>query len=118
MNRIKRNTIFIEVVAKTNSSAFKAGEKVGNYRDDNMWIAKDRNGKKWRNLTSNLRNSDYYDFVNQYSLEDIVYYLMDRNADYQTVLWESLVSAVKTAFNETIINNIDDLYNYIVSNLI
>lgn len=45
-NSIKRTTVFIEVVALTNSTAFKAGEAVGNYKDDlNRWVATDENVK-------------------------------------------------------------------------
>lgn len=41
-NKIKRTTVFIEVVALTNSTAFKVGETVGNYKDDlNRWVATD-----------------------------------------------------------------------------
>lgn len=72
-NTIKRNTIFIECMALTNSQAFGAGECVGNYRKDDMWIVKDSNGKKWRNLTANLRNENYYKFINQYSMSDIIF---------------------------------------------
>ena len=117
-NTIKRNSIFIECVALTDSTAFKAGEHIGNYKTEDGWISKDSNGKKWRNLTGNLRNENYYKFINQYSMEDIVYYLMDRNSDYQTVLWDMLVEAIETTFKETTIHCIDDIYNYISNNLI
>ena len=40
-NTIKRNTIFIECMALANSQAFGTGECIGNYRKDDMWIAKD-----------------------------------------------------------------------------
>ena len=83
-----------------------------------MWIAKDSNGKKWRNLTANLRNENFYKFINQYSMSDIIYYLMDRNADYQTVMTDMLVEAIETTFEETRVCCIDDIYNYISENLI
>lgn len=82
-NKIKRTTVFIEVVALTNSTAFKVGE-----------------------------------FVNQYSMSDIIYYLMDRNIDYQTVMWEMLVEAVEITFKEARVTCIDDIYKYIVQHLI
>ena len=117
-NTIKRNTIFIECMALTDSEAFGAGECVGNYRKYDMWIAKDSNGKKWRNLTANLRNENFYKFINQYSMSDIIYYLMDKNADYQTVMTDMLIEAIETTFEETRVCCIDDIYNYISENLI
>lgn len=117
-NTIKRNSIFIECVTLTSSQAFGEGECIGNYKKDNMWIAKDSNGKKWRNLIKNLRNDSYYKFINQYSMSDIIYYLMDRNADYQTVMTEMLVDAIETAFEETRVCCIEDIYNYISEYLI
>lgn len=118
-NTIKRTTVFIEAMAMTDSSAFGAGEAVGNYKDEfGRWIAKDSNGKKWHNLPSNLRNENFYRFENQYSMSDIIYYLMDKNEDYQTVMWGILVEAVNTAFKEATINCIDDIYRYVSENLI
>lgn len=117
-NTIKRNTVFIECMALTNSSAFAAGEVIGNYKHDNMWIVNDSNGKKWRNSTNNLRNENYFKFINQYTMMDIVYYLMNRNADYQTVLTEMLVDAIERAFDEAWICCIEDVYKYISKNLI
>lgn len=118
-NRIKRTTVFIEAVALVNSEAFKSGEKVGNYKDEfNRWIVTDGNGKRWRSLPGNLRNENFYKFINQYSMSDIVYYLMDRNEDYQTVLWESLVGAIETTFREERVNCLEDIYRYVVEHLI
>lgn len=117
-NTIKRDSIFIECVALTDSNAFGAGECIGNYRKDGMWIAKDSNGKKWRNLSKNLRNEHFYQFINQYSMNDIIYYLMEKNTDYQTVMWEMLVEAIETTFEEAIIYCIEDVYKYISENLI
>lgn len=48
-NRIKKDSIFIIAETLTDSSAFKAGETIGNYKDDNRWITKDSTGKKWQN---------------------------------------------------------------------
>lgn len=118
-NSIKRTTVFIEVVALTNSTAFKAGEAVGNYKDDlNRWVATDENGKRWQNLAKNLRNENFYKFVNQYSMEDIIYYLMNRNVNYQTVMREMIVEAVETTFKEARVTCIDDICEYIVHHLI
>lgn len=117
-NTIKRNTVFIECMALMNSSAFGAGEVLGNYKQDDMWITKDSNGKKWRNLTSNLRNENYYKFINQYSMMDIVCYLMNRNVNYQTVLTEMLVDAIETTFDETRVCCVEDIYEYISKHLI
>lgn len=117
-NRIKRNTVFIEVMTLTDSNAFGAGEAVGNMKIDGVWIAKDSNGKRYRNLVGNLRNENYFQFINQYSMSDIICYLMDKNVDYQTVMTEMLVDAVYTAFEETIVVCLEDLYDYITTYLI
>ena len=118
-NRIKRASIFIEMTACTNSVAFKSGESVGVYKDElGHWITMDASGKNWRNLPKDLRNESYYEFVNQYSMPDIIYYLMDRNADYQTVMVEALKNAVETTFKEARVTCVDDIYKYIMQHLI
>lgn len=117
-NTIKRNTIFIEAIALTNSEAFKTNEIIANFKIDGMWLSKDSNGKKWRNLTGNLRNEHYYCFVNQYSLNDIIFYFIGKNEDYATVASGFFQEAIETAFNESVITCIDDLYKYISCNLI
>lgn len=43
---------------------------------------------------------------------------MDRNTDYQTVMWEMLVEAVETTFKEARVTCIDDIYEYVVQHLI
>lgn len=54
-NKIKRTTVFIEVVALTNSTAFKVGETVGNYKDDlNRWVATDEAMAKLDQLKERL----------------------------------------------------------------
>ena len=117
-NRIKKNSIFVVAETLTDSSAFSKGEIIGNYKDDNRWIAKDSNGKKWNNLLCHLRNENYFKIINQYSMSDIVYYLQSRNEDFLTVVWEMLVDAVKTTFKETRVTCIDDIYRYVSANLI
>ena len=118
-NRIKRDSVFIEAMALTDSSACYTDELIGNYKDDfNRWIFVDSKGKKWHNLTSNLRNDNYFEIVNQYSMEDIIDYLFRRNLSYQTVMTGMLVDAVKTTFKETRVVCIDDIYRYMVKNLI
>ncbi len=117
-NAIKRNSIFVVAETLTDSSAFNKGEIIGNYKDDDRWIVKDCNGKKWQNLLTHLRNDKFYKIINQYSMEDIVYYLQSKNEDYYTVMWEMLVDAIKTTFKETRVTCIDDIYNYISENLI
>lgn len=117
-NTIKRNTVFIECMALTNSNAFGEGELFGNFRQDGKWIAKDSNGKKWHNLTANLRDEKFYKFINQYSMNDIILYLMERNADYQTVYNGLLIEAIETTFEEAVVCCIEDIYKYISENLI
>lgn len=118
-NRIKRNTIFIECEALTNSSAFGVGELVGNYKTEHGWIATDSNGKRWLNFAQSIRNENFYKVHNQYSMQDIVWYLRERNEDYYTVVWEMLEDAVTTALEEAKhICCISDIYEYIAEHLI
>jgi len=117
-NIIKKNSIFIIAETLTDSSAFNKGEIIGNYKDDNRWIAKDLNGKKWNILLYNLRNDSFFKIINQYSIEDIVYYLQSKNENYCTVMWEMLVDAIKITFEETRVTCIDDIYRYVSGNLI
>lgn len=117
-NRIKKDTVFIVAETLTDTNAFKSGEISGNYKDDNGWIVTDSQGKKWQNLISNLRNENFYKIINQYSMPDIIFYLQSKNEDYLTVMWETLVDAVKTAFKETRITFIDDIYKYVSVHLI
>lgn len=118
-NRIKKDTIFIVAETLTDSSAFKAGETIGNYKEcDNRWIVTDSKGKKWQNLITHLRNENFFKIINQYSMSDIIYYMQSKNENYYTVIWEMLVDAVKTTFRETRITCIDDIYKYVSENLI
>lgn len=117
-NRIKKDSIFIVAETLTDSNAFKAGEIIGNYKDDHRWITKDSTGKKWQNLISNLRNENYFKIIGQYSMSDILYYLQSKNENYYTVMWEDLEDAVKITFDETRVTCIDNIYNYVVANLI
>ena len=118
-NIIKRDSIFIEAKALTESNACISGELIGNYKDDSgRWIFVDSNGKRWQNLTSHLRNENYFEIINQYSMGDIIDYLFRRNLSYQTVMTEMLIDAIQTTFKETRIVCIDDIYRYMVKNLI
>lgn len=118
-NRIRKDSIFIEVETLTDSSAFKVGDTTGNYKDDNnRWITTDSQGKRWQNLINHLRNENLFKIINQYSMSDIIYYLQSKNANYYTVMWEMLVEAVKTTFRETRVTCIDDIYKYVSENLI
>lgn len=112
-NRIKNNSIFIVAETLVDNSAQKAGEIVGYYKDDNRWITEDTSGKKFQNLISNLRNGNYYKVLKQYSVADIVEYLRSRNENYYTVCYEFIVNAIHTAFKETRISSIDDIYGYV-----
>ena len=118
-NRIKRDSIFIEAKALTDSSACITGELIGNYKDDSgRWIFVDSKGIRWENTISCLRNDDYFEIVNQYSMSDIIDYLLIKNKDCQTVMTEMLVDAIRTTFEETRVVYIEDIYRYIVKNLI
>lgn len=117
-NRIKKDSIFIVADTLTDSSAFKAGETIGNYKDDNDWITTDADEKRWKNPICHLRNENFFKIINQYSMSDIIYYLQSKNENYYTVIWEMLVNAVKTTFQETRITCIDDIYKYVSENLI
>ena len=118
-NRIKRDSIFIEAKALTDSSVCITGELIGNYKDDSgRWIFVDSKGRRWQNLTSHLRNENYFEIINQYSMGDIIDYLFRRNLSYQTVMTEILVDAIRTTFEETRVVCIEDIYRYIVKNII
>lgn len=118
-NIIKRDSIFIEAKALTDSNACITGELIGNYKDDSgRWIFVDPNGKRWQNLTSHLRNENYFEIINQYSMGDIIDYLFRRSLNYQTVMPEMLIDAVRTTFRETRVVCIEDIYRYMVKNLI
>lgn len=113
-NRIKKDSIFIVAETLIDNSAQKAGEVIGYHKDDNnRWITEDINGNKFQNLISNLRNGNYYKILKQYSVSDIVDYLRSRNKNYYTVCYEFIVNAIHTAFRETRISSIDDIYGYV-----
>ena len=118
-NRIKKDSIFIVAEALTDNSAHVTGEIVGNYKEcDNRWITTDSNGKKWQIFISHLRNANLFKIINQYSMEDIVWFLRERNENYLTVSYGFLVDAVKTTFQEARVTCIDEVYNYVLENLI
>lgn len=118
-NRIKRDSIFIVTESLTDNSMCNVGEIIGTYKDDaNRWITTDFNGKKWQSLICHLRNENFHRVINQYSMQDIVHYLQSKNENYFTVMWEMLAGAVKTTFKETRVTCIDDIYKYVLENLI
>ena len=120
-NTIKRNSILVELMALTNNSAFGGGEVVSCHKDpeDGHWITTDSNGKKYQSFISHMRNENYYKLINQYSLEDIRYYLYDKYPDMQTVIWEMLRDAIYTALKETgYAMTIDSICKYIATELI
>lgn len=119
-NVIKRNTVFMECMAMRDITAFAAGEIVSVYRIENKWVTQDSNGKYFRIDSSFLRKDEFFKINKQYSMSDIIYYLMDKNVDYQTVYREILEEAVFTAFKEMNFYGatLDNVYNYISSNLI
>lgn len=119
-NVIKRNSVFVEVEVLLNNSASKAGDSLAIFKFEDKWVTRDTQGKCWRMLISILRNEHFFKVKKQYSMSDIIYYLMNRNPDYQTVLWETLERAVNTTFAElrTYGYGIEDIYKYISQNLI
>ena len=119
-NLIKRNTVFMECMSLVDNNVFAAGEMVSVYKIENIWITQDSNGKYFRVPASLIKNEKFTEVEKRYSMSDIIYYLMDRNTDYQTVCWELLEEAALTAFKEMYFYGatLDDIYNYISSNLI
>ena len=120
-NVIHRNTVFIEAKNLVDFNSFNAGNIIGVYRDPyrESWIVVDPNGQRWCMCTSNLRNENYFKFIHQYSISDIIYKLMEINSDYETVMWDMLEDAVNTTFKEAKeLSSIEDIYKYISKNLI
>lgn len=117
---IKRNTVFMECMTMKDITAFAAGEMVSVCRIENKWVTQESNGKYFRIDSSFLRKDEFFKINKQYSMSDIIYYLMDRNANYQTVAWEFLEEAVLTAFKEMRFYGatLNDIYNYIPDYLI
>lgn len=117
-NVIKHNTVFIECMALINTNAFGEGELLGVFRQDGRWITKDSNEKRYQVSTSQLRENVFCNFINQYSMNDIILYLMERNEDYQTVYTGFLIEAIETTFEEAVVCCIEDIYKYISENLV
>lgn len=119
-NVINRNTVFMKCMSLVDNNVFAAGEMISVYKIENIWVTQDLNGKYFRVPASLIRNEKFTEVEERYSMSDIIYYLMDRNTDYQTVCWELLEEAVLTAFKEMYFYGatLDDIYNYISGNLI
>lgn len=119
-NVINRNTVFMECMSLVDNNVFAAGEMVSVYKIENIWVTQNLNGKYFRVPASLIRNEKFTEVEERYSMSDIIYYLMDKNADYQTVDRELLEEAVFTAFKEMYFYGatLDDIYNYISGNLI
>lgn len=117
-NVIKRSTLFMETIALTNCIPFIEGECAGFFKWQGKWVVKDSNNALWTIAAKHLRNEKLFQIVKQWTMDDIVLYLMDRNEDYQTVDSHILEDAINTALMEGKICCIEDLYEYIVENLI
>ena len=117
---IHRSTIFIETESLVDSLAFNQDDKVGYFKREDKWLAKDKEDvhKTWRVFPNMLRNEALIKIIHQYSMPDIIYYLFSRNSDYQTVYWSMLEDAVRETFEETRVTCLEDIYEYISSNLI
>lgn len=120
MATIHRTTIFIETESLVDSLAFNQGDKVGYFKGENKWLTKDKEDvhKTWRVFPEMLRNENLIKIIHQYAMSDIIYYLFDRNSDYQTVYWDMLEHAIKRTFEETRVSCLEDIYEYISSDLI
>jgi hypothetical protein len=119
-NVINRNTVFMECMSLVDNNVFASGEMVSVYKIENIWVTQNLNGKYFRVPASLIRNEKFTEVEERYSMSDIIYYLMDRNTDYQTICWALLEEAVLTAFKEMYFYGatLDDIYNYISGNLI
>lgn len=115
---IKRNSVFLSVEQLVDTNCSGSGEILGYHKDDNRWLTKASDGKIYCAPPSSLRNDNFCRIINQYSMSDIIYYLMDKNPDYQTVPWELLEEAVDTTFRKSRLWTIEDIYNYITEYLI
>lgn len=120
MATIHRSTIFIETEYLVDSLAFNQDDKVGYFKREDKWLTKDKEDvhKTWRVFPSMLRNEALIKIIHQYSMPDIIYYIFSRNSDYQTVYWSMLEDAVRETFEETRVTCLEDIYEYISSNLI
>lgn len=120
MATIHRDTIFIETESLDDLLVYNAGDKVGYFKREKKWLTKNKkdNYKMWRVSQDVLRNEALVKIIRQYSMSDIIYYLFRRNSDYQTVYWDMLEHAIKRTFEETRVTCLEDIYEYISSNLI
>lgn len=116
-NVIKRDTVFIEAVALTESSAFNVDDEVTFFKRDNNWLTR-KDGKYYQTFISHVRNEHFYYVVNQYSIKDIVLMIQNRDESYCSVFWDFFVEAIETTFKETEIKCVDDICDYIMENLI
>ena len=115
---IKKSSVLLIVRTNVSAEPFSVGEIIGHYRRDGKWMTRDSTGKTWCNLISNLRNPHYFQYLSQYSMDDILNYLLGQDADLQTVCTERLEKAVYDTFLETQITSLPDIYKYIRCNLI
>lgn len=56
--------------------------------------------------------------VKDYEVGDIALWLMERNENYQTVMWEMLEDVVITAIDECDPLTLEELYQYVLKNLL
>lgn len=118
-NRIKKDSQVIIAKAKLKTQAFDREETFATYKDEwGTWVMTDSYGHHWSLLVSQIRNDDLLTILEQHSYSEIIYWLMERNSDYQTVMWDMLIDAIKTTIRETTIGSLEDMYKYISENLI
>lgn len=116
--KIKHDTIFISVESQISNDYIIEGEVFGLYKTNNVWLHRQNKCKLLRVTQNIIKNDNYFKVLKQYSMSDIIYYLMDKYPDCQTVMWEMLESVVNTTFDEVSLCTIDDICEYITKNLI
>lgn len=117
-NTIKRTTRYMEVEIQRNVSAFGEGEVLFLWKEDNRWITKDSNGKRYHFTLNFLRNPVWVNILTNYTKADIIYWLQEQNEDYYTVAWDYLSEAIDTTLKESNPSYLGDIYEYISENLI
>ncbi len=118
-NRIKRTTDFLIAKANLETLAFGCGEPIGIYKNEwGRWITTDTKGKGWQVLVAHIRNDALLTILEQYTYEDIAYWLQQRNPNYQTVMWDMLIDAIKTTLKETNVASLEGIYQYIAEHLL
>lgn len=116
--KIEHDVVFISVESQINTDYIIKGEIFGLYKTNNVWLHRQNEGKLLRAAQNIIQNDNYFKVLKQYSMSDIIYYLLDKHPDCQTVMWDMLEDAINTTFDEACLCTIDDICEYISKNLI